>query len=78
MRTTVVLMAVGKANELSKELLNNNYPNDLPAVFVENGNRPNERIIRATVATLGEVVEKEHIGSPSTLIIGKSVNALLN
>ncbi|RIA92458.1 tetrapyrrole methylase, partial [Glomus cerebriforme] len=77
MRTTVVLMAVGKANELSKELLKNNYPNDLPAVFVENGNRPNERIIRSTVATLGEVVEKQHVIAPSTLIIGRAVNALL-
>ncbi|PKY13629.1 tetrapyrrole methylase [Rhizophagus irregularis] len=78
MRTTVVLMAVGKANELSKELLNNDYPRDLPAVFVENGDRPNERIIRATVATLGEAVEKEHIVAPSTLIIGRAVNALLD
>ncbi|CAI2164109.1 5461_t:CDS:1 [Funneliformis geosporum] len=77
MRTTVVLMAVGKAKELSKELLNNNYPDDLPAVFVENGNRPNERIIRATVATLGEMVEKECVVAPSTLIIGRAVNALL-
>jgi uroporphyrin-III C-methyltransferase len=77
MRTIVVLMAVGKANELSKELSYNNYPNDLPAVFVENSNRPNERIIRATVATLGETVEKEHVVSPSTLIIGRAVNTLL-
>jgi uroporphyrin-III C-methyltransferase len=78
MRTTVVLMAVGKANELSKELLSNDYPSDLPAVFVENGDRPNERIIHATVATLGETVEKEHIVAPSTLIIGRAVNALLD
>ncbi|CAG8631182.1 11026_t:CDS:1 [Funneliformis mosseae] len=77
MRTTVVLMAVGKAKELSKELLNNNYPDDLPAAFVENGSRPNERIIHATVATLGEVVEKERVVAPSTLIIGRAVNALI-
>ncbi|CAG8643970.1 6997_t:CDS:1, partial [Dentiscutata heterogama] len=76
MRTTVVLMAVGKANELSKELLDKGYPENLPSVFVENGNRPEERIIPATVSTLGEVVEKQHIVSPATLIIGRSVNAL--
>ncbi|CAG8488217.1 33962_t:CDS:1 [Racocetra persica] len=78
MRTTVVLMAIGKANELSKELLNKGYPEHLPSVFVENGNRPEERIIPATVATLGEVVEKHHMTSPATLIIGRSVNVLTN
>jgi len=61
MRTNAVLMDVRKTKELSKDLLNNNYPNDFPAAFEEYGNRPNERIIRTTVATLGEVVEKEHI-----------------
>ncbi|KAF0426324.1 tetrapyrrole methylase [Gigaspora margarita] len=78
MRTTVVLMSVGKANELSKELLDKGYPEHLPSVFVENSNRPEERIIPATVSTLEEVVEKQHIVSPATLIIGRSVNALTN
>ncbi|CAG8675631.1 4950_t:CDS:1 [Acaulospora morrowiae] len=74
MRTTVVLMAVGKANDLSKELLEKGYPPDLPAVFVENSNCPNQRIIKATVSTLGEVVEREHVVAPSTIVIGRAVN----
>ncbi|CAG8576745.1 15946_t:CDS:1 [Acaulospora colombiana] len=74
MRTTVVLMAVGKASDLSRELLDKGYPPDLSAVFIENSNRPNQRIIKATVSTLGEVVEKEHVVAPSTLIIGRVVN----
>ena len=77
MRTNAVLMDVRKTKELSKDLLNNNYPNDFSAAFEENRNHPNERIIRTTVATLGEVVEKEHVVAPSTLIIGRAVNALL-
>ncbi|CAG8470645.1 5562_t:CDS:2 [Ambispora gerdemannii] len=75
-RTAVFLMAVGKANELSKILLEKGYPTDLPAVFVENGSRSNERIIYATVATLGKAVEINKIISPSTLIIGRTVDVL--
>ncbi|CAG8440456.1 11922_t:CDS:1 [Diversispora eburnea] len=78
MRTTVVLMAVGKASELSKELLDKGYPPDLPTIFIENSNRPEERLIEATVSTLGEVVEKEHVVAPSTLVIGRTVNTLKN
>ncbi|CAG8630326.1 14397_t:CDS:2 [Ambispora leptoticha] len=75
-RTTVFLMAVGKANELSGVLLEKEYPMDLPAAFVENANRPNERVLRATVATLGKVVEINKIVSPAILIIGKVVDVL--
>ncbi|CAG8595244.1 5755_t:CDS:1 [Paraglomus brasilianum] len=77
MRTTVVLMAVGKAKNLSELLLDRAYPSDLPAMFVENGHRPNEKIVRATVGDLGEIVERENVVSPATLVIGRAVDALL-
>ncbi|CAH1762933.1 11007_t:CDS:1 [Entrophospora sp. SA101] len=77
MCTLIALMAVGKAEELSKELLNKGYPKYLSAVFVENADRPNQRIIYATVESLGKIVEKENVISPSTLIIGRVVNAII-
>ncbi|KAG9307790.1 hypothetical protein G9A89_023355 [Geosiphon pyriformis] len=75
-RTTVILMAVAKANEMSKALLEKEYPGELPGVFIENSNRPNQRIIRATVRSLGEAVKTQKIVSPATLVIGHSVEAL--
>ncbi|KAF9424637.1 hypothetical protein BGZ94_008010 [Podila epigama] len=71
-RTVVVLMGIGKAQEIS-ELLQDaklGWPADVPAVIVENAHCTNERTMDATVGTLGQVVAEKKAVPPSVIVIG--------
>ncbi|MCA1975156.1 MAG: siroheme synthase CysG, partial [Caenispirillum sp.] len=42
-----------------------------PCAVVENGTRPDQRVLPATLATLGETVAAAGIAGPALLIIGE-------
>lgn len=76
-RTLVVLMAVGRAREMKRLLIEEKrYPEDVPCAWVQNAEGPDERCVRATVGTVAEVAEKEKIESPAVLVVGWVVGAL--
>ncbi|RUS14869.1 tetrapyrrole methylase [Endogone sp. FLAS-F59071] len=75
-RTLVVLMAVGRAREMKRLLIEKGYPEDVPCVWVQNAEGPDERCVRATVGTVAEVAEREKIESPAVLVVGWVIGAL--
>lgn len=76
-RTLVVLMAVGRAADLCKILINDkHYPPECPVCWIENANCPQERVILGTVANMATLVEDQSIVAPAVLVVGNSVRAL--
>lgn len=71
-RTVVVLMGVGKAQEISERMQEAKlgWPADIPVVIVENAHCSNERTMDATLATLAQVVAEKKAVPPSVFVIG--------
>ncbi|KAF9276023.1 hypothetical protein BGZ68_010312 [Mortierella alpina] len=71
-KTVVILMGVGKAQEIS-ELMRSaklGWPADIPVVIVENAHCANERAMDATLETLAQVVEEQKAVPPSVFVVG--------
>lgn len=64
--TIVVLMGVGRLAKIVSRLIEGGLPPDTPAAAVQWGTRPNQRTVRATLATLTD----HDIRPPSTIVIG--------
>ncbi len=65
--TIVVLMGVGRWPAISGRLQAGGLQPDTPAAAVQWGTRPQQRTIRATLATLGD----HQLEPPSTIVVGK-------
>ncbi|KAJ2961588.1 hypothetical protein NQZ79_g3146 [Umbelopsis isabellina] len=76
-RTLVVLMAVGRAADLEKILIEDKkYPISTPVSWVENANCPEERTVYGTLDNLAKMVEEQNIVAPAVLVVGLSVGVL--
>lgn len=64
--TIVVLMGVANLERISERLIAGGRPPDTPAAAVRWGTRPDQRTVRATLATL----HTHELAPPSTIVIG--------
>jgi uroporphyrin-III C-methyltransferase len=72
--TTVVLyMARDAARLAAGRLMEAGRDSATPAAVIENAGRPQARLIRATLASLGDVVEAADISGPALLVVGEAV-----
>lgn len=71
--TLVVYMGLGTLRRLSEELTMGGLGADTPAAAVERGTTPEQRIVWATLGTLGDEVERAQLKSPTLIVIGKVV-----
>lgn len=65
--TIVVLMGVGRIRRIADRLLAGGLAPETPATAVRWGTRPEQRTIRATLATIAD----EPLASPSVIVIGR-------
>lgn len=68
--TLVFLMATIRAAEIGQELIGAGMDPQTPAAAVRWGTTPRQSTIVATVSTLGERIEAEHMRPPVTIIVG--------
>ena len=71
--TLVFLMGVSAVGEICRNLSEAGMAADTPAALVENGTRPNQRRLSATLATLPELAREKAFSSPSVLVVGRVV-----
>ncbi|MFV0644687.1 MAG: uroporphyrinogen-III C-methyltransferase [Sphingomonadaceae bacterium] len=69
-RTLVIYMGVRTAPHIAEKLMADGLAPDMPLAVIENGARPEMRILRAPLAGLPEMVEREKVVSPALIIIG--------
>ena len=65
--TIVVLMGVARIRRIAAQLMAAGRSPDTPVAAVQWGTRPEQRTVRATLATIGD----QPLGTPSTIVIGE-------
>lgn len=68
--TLVLLMAVTNLAAITAELLAQGMPGDTPAVTMENGSTPSQRVLRGTLATIAEQAAEAGVAPPAITVIG--------
>uniref|UniRef100_A0A7S4AWV6 uroporphyrinogen-III C-methyltransferase n=1 Tax=Pseudo-nitzschia australis TaxID=44445 RepID=A0A7S4AWV6_9STRA len=77
-QTIVFLMAVGRLRVLCERLIKlAGYPKDTPVGIIERAGCPNQRTVIGNMQTIADIAEKHNIQAPSTIVVGKVVNVLL-
>ena len=70
-RTLVIYMGVKTAPQIAEKLMADGLAPDLPLAVIENGCRPNMRVLRGPLAALPELVVREKVKSPALIVIGE-------
>lgn len=65
--TIVILMGVANIGEISRRLMAGGLPGSTPAAAVRWGTRPDQSVIRSTLAQ----IPSERLRSPSTIVVGE-------
>ena len=68
--TIVLLMAVERIEAFARALLDAGRPADTPVAVVQDGTMRIQRSVRATLATVAEVVRSAEISPPAVVVIG--------
>jgi uroporphyrinogen III methyltransferase/synthase len=68
--TLVVYMGVRRLASIARCLLDGGRHGDEPAAVVERGTFPDQRVVTATLSTIGEVAAAAGVGPPAILIFG--------
>lgn len=68
--TIVLMMAVERIEAFARALLDAGRPADTPVAVVQDGTMRIQRSVRATLATVAEVVRSAEISPPAVVVIG--------
>ena len=71
--TLVVYMGVSTAGTVARRLIEHGMDPATPAAIVENGTRPDQRVITAAISDLPARSEAANLGQPALIIIGTVV-----
>ena len=74
--TLVIYMGLSTLGELTQGLLDAGMPADMPAVAVQDGTTPTQRVVQAPLESLAAEVASEELRSPTLVIIGNVVSLL--
>jgi uroporphyrin-III C-methyltransferase/precorrin-2 dehydrogenase/sirohydrochlorin ferrochelatase len=69
--TLVVYMGVSRADSLAAQLMGHGRAPETPIAIIENGTRPDERVIIGTLASVPSLVRSARVGAPALIVIGE-------
>ncbi len=72
-QTLVIYMGLMKSAHIQAQLLAAGRAADTPIAILENGTRPEQRVITGTLAQLADLIEMQQVQSPALLVIGEVV-----
>jgi uroporphyrin-III C-methyltransferase len=70
-RTLVIYMGIKTAPQIAEKLMGDGLAPDMPVAVIENGARADMRVLRAPLAGLPDLVERERVVSPALIVIGE-------
>jgi uroporphyrin-III C-methyltransferase len=70
--TLAVYMGVGRVAAIAGELAAAGFSPETPFAVVENGNRPEQRIVRGILSDLARIAAESGVRSPAMLFVGRS------
>jgi uroporphyrin-III C-methyltransferase/precorrin-2 dehydrogenase/sirohydrochlorin ferrochelatase len=68
--TLVILMGVGRLDALTQGLLAQGRPEGTPVAVIERGTLPEQRVTRATLATIAARSREVGVESPAVIVVG--------
>ncbi len=68
--TIVILMGIGNADNISKELIKGGMSPDTQVAIITSGSTPEQKVATTTVAWMKETIDKEKMGAPGIIVIG--------
>jgi uroporphyrin-III C-methyltransferase/precorrin-2 dehydrogenase/sirohydrochlorin ferrochelatase len=71
--TLVIYMGWSSAGAIARRLIAHGMAPDTPAAVVENGTRPEQKLVTATVATLARTIAGAGIVGPALIVVGEVV-----
>jgi uroporphyrin-III C-methyltransferase/precorrin-2 dehydrogenase/sirohydrochlorin ferrochelatase len=72
-QTVAIYMGLAALAEIAQGFIEHGADPATPAAVVENGTRPGQRVVIATLATLAEAAEKAGLRGPALIIVGSVV-----
>ena len=69
--TLVIFMGVGASERIARQLIDAGRSASTPVAVIENGTRPDERVLRSTLVGLEALVADSNVTGPALLIIGE-------
>jgi siroheme synthase len=66
-------MGLGRIEETMSDFVAQGVDAQTPAAIVDNGARPNQRVVVATVASLAKAARDEGLRGPTIIIVGSVV-----
>lgn len=69
--TLVFLMGVASQKQIAEGLIATGLDKTMPAAIIQNGTRPNQRKLIATLETIYDRAITEKIKSPAVIVVGK-------
>jgi uroporphyrin-III C-methyltransferase/precorrin-2 dehydrogenase/sirohydrochlorin ferrochelatase len=69
--TLVLYMAVAQSARVQRELLVRGRPGSTPVAIIENGGRPEQRVVLTVLGQLTEAVREHVVRAPALLVIGE-------
>ena len=73
--TVVLLMAVANLRPIAAALIDGGRDPQTPAVIVMDASLPSQRVVRATLADIADVAERESIEPPAVVVVGDVVSS---
>lgn len=74
--TLAIYMGVGRVAAIAEELAGAGFSPDTPFAIVENGSRPEQRVVRGTLSDLPRIAIASGIRSPAILFVGRTAALL--
>ena len=74
--TLAIYMGVGRVAAIADDLAGAEFSPDTPFAIVENGNRPEQRVVRGILSDLSRIALDSGIRSPAILFVGRTAAAL--
>lgn len=69
-RTLVIYMGVATSTMIAEKLIADGVSPAMPVAVLENGTRPEARVVRGVLAELGAMIEREAVVSPAVIVVG--------
>lgn len=78
-RTIVMLMAVGRIDEISRNMtLYKGYPSSTPVAIIEKATTPLQRTLIGDLQSIGDIAKVNQAKAPATIVVGKVVHSLIS
>jgi uroporphyrin-III C-methyltransferase/precorrin-2 dehydrogenase/sirohydrochlorin ferrochelatase len=74
-RTLAIYMGIGAAPRLQQRLLEGGLDPSMPVAVIENGTRPDERVLSGTIGDLVALVAHHEVSGPAIILIGEVAGA---